>query len=57
MTIPEWVCWLNIANAKLPEPYVQMKEALRACAKSFTPERYAQATLAMLNCVENDPLR
>jgi hypothetical protein len=55
VTFPDWVHTLNVANANLPDPYVQMKEALRACAKRFTPEGYLEATVAMLNCVENDP--
>lgn len=37
----------NIANARLPDTYIQARTILRACARNFTPERYAKAVIAL----------
>lgn len=44
----------SVAHARLPQSYVDAKEALRACAKSFTPERYALASFLLHQCAEHD---
>jgi hypothetical protein len=37
----------DIATARLPDNYVRAAAALRACARKFTPERYAKAVVAL----------
>jgi hypothetical protein len=37
----------EIMVAALPKGYIEAKKALRACAKQFTPERYAKAVVAL----------
>jgi hypothetical protein len=37
----------DIAKARLPDSYLKARAALRACARNFTPERYAKAVVAL----------
>jgi hypothetical protein len=44
----------EIANARLPESYLKARAALRACARKFTPERYAKAVVALGDALKED---
>ncbi len=44
----------SVAQARLPQSYIDVKAALLACAKQFTPERYVRATVAMHECADED---
>lgn len=45
---------ISINRAPLPETYVAALDALRACCKHFTLERYATAALALERCWHED---
>jgi hypothetical protein len=44
----------DIAIARLPDNYVRAAAALRACARKFTPERYAKAVVALGDAWQTD---
>jgi hypothetical protein len=44
----------DIAIARLPDNYVRAAAALRACARNFTPERYAKAVVALGDAWKTD---
>jgi len=44
----------EILLAALPKSYIEAKKALRACARQFTPERYAKAVVALYEAYNFD---
>lgn len=46
----------NSANARLPDNYIQLKEAMKLCARKFTPERYADVTIRINDVANNDEI-